>query len=83
LLRTAPANIILGGDFNCVLQKTDTTGHYNYGRALAELVHGFTLKGTWQADPARGVYTHYTPTGASRIDRIYTFHELFARKIGV
>jgi len=83
LLRTAPANIILGSDSNCVQQKTDPTGHYNYSRALDELVQGFTLKDTWQADPALSVYTHYTPTGASRIDRIYTSHEMFAMKIDV
>ena len=25
----------------------------------------------WAAPPERGVYTHYTPTGAARLDRIY------------
>jgi len=29
ILRAALENIILGGDFNCVLDKSDTTGHFN------------------------------------------------------
>jgi len=27
ILRAASENIVLGGDFNCVLEKSDTTGH--------------------------------------------------------
>jgi exonuclease III len=44
LLRNAPENLLLGGDFNCVLQMADTTGHYTYGRALAELIQGYALR---------------------------------------
>jgi len=75
LLQKAP-----GGEFNCVLSKTDTTGHYKYSRALAELVHGFPLRDTWQAKTARRVYTHYSQTGATRIDRLYASQELLSRK---
>jgi exonuclease III len=28
LLRNTPTNILLGGDFNSVLEPADTTGHY-------------------------------------------------------
>lgn len=38
LLRNALENLLLDGDFNCVLEKADTTGHYTYSRALAELI---------------------------------------------
>jgi exonuclease III len=59
LLRDAPVNILLGGGFNCVLDRADTAGHYNYIRALAGLIKGFELKDVWQKHPARRVYTHY------------------------
>jgi exonuclease III len=67
LLRAAPAHMILGGDFNCVLDKRDTTGHFNYSCSLTELVQGFTLRNAWAADPAIHAFTH---TGATRIDRL-------------
>jgi hypothetical protein len=37
----------------------------------------------WQADPSWKIFTHYSPTGALRIDRIYTTKELNAKKVGV
>ena len=37
----------------------------------------------WEATQPRNVYTHYTPTGASRIDRIYVTENLIIRKQGV
>ena len=61
LLRDTAENIILGGDFNCVLEKTDSTGIYNYSQALAEQVRGFKLQDSWQGDPSRKVYTHIIP----------------------
>jgi hypothetical protein len=38
LLRAMPTTMILGGDFNCVLSKTDCKGHLNYIRALNPIV---------------------------------------------
>jgi len=70
-LRDAPVNILLGGGFNCVLDTADTTGHYNYSRALAGLVQGFELQDVWQKHSAGRVYTHYLPNGPTRIDRFY------------
>jgi len=43
LLRACPSNIIVGGDFNCVLNQTDSTGHFNYSKALNGLVRRFVL----------------------------------------
>jgi hypothetical protein len=37
----------------------------------------------WQADPSQQIFTHYSPTGASRKDRIYTTKKLSANTIGV
>jgi hypothetical protein len=47
----------VGGDFNCVIAKTDFTGHFNYSRALKEL--GFDLVDMWAVATERGIYTHY------------------------
>ena len=82
LLQAASHNVILGGDFNCVLQPVDTTGPFLTSRALMEIVRGLALADTWTQDPLRPRYTHYSPNGATRIDRIYTSHTLLERKTG-
>ena len=40
LLTGETGYIIMGGDCNCILEASDTTGGFTYSRALAELVHG-------------------------------------------
>ena len=74
---------ILGGDFNCILEKTDSTGIHNYGQALAELIQGFKLQDSWQGNPSRKAYIHYSASGATRIDRIYLSQEMFTRKLSM
>jgi exonuclease III len=74
--------IILAGDFNCVLSPSDATGQKNYSRALDKLVTGLKLHDTGEQNPVRTSYTHYTPRGASRIDRIYISNNLQQRKQG-
>jgi len=83
LLPADLSDIILAGDFNCLISNTGCTGQKNYSRALASVVRGFNLTGVWEANPLRHIYTHYTPTGASRIDRIYATKNLKPRKQGV
>jgi endonuclease/exonuclease/phosphatase family metal-dependent hydrolase len=83
LLRALPLSMIIGGDFNCVLSKTDGKGHFNYNRTLDNLVRGFGLMDTWATAPERGVFTHYTQQGATRLDRIYVTQNLRGRKVGV
>ena len=62
LLRDAPENVILSGDFKRIRKKkTDSTGIYNYSQALAELVRSFKLQDSWQGDPLRKAYTHIIP----------------------
>ena len=72
--------MILAGDFNCVLTNDDCTGQRNYSRTLARLIHG--LVDVWETTPTRTAYTHYTATGASRIDRIYVTRDLRMREQG-
>jgi len=50
---------------------------------LDNVVRGLHLTDAWEATPHRKVYTHYTPTGYSRIDRIYVTENLKRRKDGV
>jgi endonuclease/exonuclease/phosphatase family metal-dependent hydrolase len=82
LLEGSPSSMIMGGDFNCILNKSDTTGYFNYSKALDGLVRELGLQDMWQADPSSKIFTH-SPTDASRIDLIYTTKELSANKIGV
>jgi len=74
--------MIVGGDFKCAITKTDLTSNFNYSRALNELVHVFDLVDMWATAPERGVYTHYTLQGASRLDRIYMSRNLSGKKCG-
>jgi len=72
----------IGGDFNCVIT-SDTTGHYNHSRAVAELIHGFALKDTWKQNPTKPIYTHHSISGATRNYRIHTTQELLEKKLGI
>ena len=74
--------MIVGGYFNCVLARTDVTDHLNYSLTLNELVQVFDLVDMWATAPKRGVYTHYTRHGVSRLDRIYVSRNLSGRKCG-
>jgi len=43
-LRASPSNMIVGGDFNYVLNQTDSTEHFNYSKAPDGIVGGFELQ---------------------------------------
>ena len=75
--------MIVGGVFNCILNQKDSTGHFNYSRALDGLVHGIELRDMWQSDPPEKGYTHYSLMGATRIDRICTTKDMSTKKVGV
>ena len=66
LVQVIPTTVIVGGDFNCIFAKMDSTGHFNYSRALNELVRGFDLVDMWASAHERGIYKHYTRQGARR-----------------
>jgi len=83
LLRSLPSTMILGGDFNCVLSKADCTGNLNFSKALNKLVRGLELTEISARAHPRAIYTHYTPHGAARLDRLYVSPSLRNRKIGV
>ena len=60
-----------------------TTGHFRNSCALAYLVHRLALKDTWQQNPVKPTFTHYSPSGATRRDRLYMSQEMMAKKQGI
>jgi exonuclease III len=40
LLEMASEDLLLGGDFNCVMDAGDSTGHGSYSRSISTLIHG-------------------------------------------
>jgi hypothetical protein len=83
LLYAATQGVLLGGNFNCVLQPSDTTGTFTTSRAFTEVIRGLALSDAWSQDPQRPVYTHFSTTGATRIGRFYITQDLLARKTGI
>jgi hypothetical protein len=75
--------MIIGGDFNCVLAKSDATGHFNFSRALNTLISGYDLVDMLATATGRGVYTHYTRPEKARLYRIYATRQLSRRKYGI
>jgi len=55
----------------------------NNSKTLEKLVHGLSLQDACDSQQLRHKYTYYTPTGASRIDRVYITESLHMRKQGV
>ena len=83
LLQTGHGEIIIGSDFNCVLDPADTSGHFHTSRALTEMIREPHLTDTWKQDQTRSTYTHYSNTGASRIVRIYIYRNIESRITGI
>ena len=65
------------------MAQSDATGHNNYSRALANMVRGLNRNDAWNAHTAKTTYTHYTPKGASRLDRMYIGNNMKSKKIGI
>ena len=76
-------SVLLGGDFNCVLHTTATTGPFTTSRGLSEVVRVLALLDAWSQYPQRPTYTHFSPTGGTRIDRFYVTQVLLLRKTGI
>ena len=61
----------MADDFNCVQTDDDCTGHRYSSTALEKLTRGLHLEDIWDTMLNAHAYTHYTPTSATRLDRIY------------
>jgi exonuclease III len=82
LLPTYGNDMILAGDFNCVLSRCDTTGQGNHSRALEQIICGYKLTDVWDMQAAKHGHTHYTGKGATRLDRIYVSRDILENKLG-
>jgi len=80
LLPATQTDVILAGNFNCVLSHSDATGQRNYSRALDNLVTGLGFYVVGGTTSTRPMFTHYTPTGTSRLDLIYSSPTLQRKK---
>jgi len=82
LFHDGPTDLLIGGDFNCVLHPSDTTGHFQPSRALSEMIRGLELHDACKQNPSRPTYTYYSPHGATRLDRFYITSEIQQKKWG-
>jgi len=73
----------MAGDFNCTLEKGDSTGALNHCRALTELLRGIELRDARNRSAERPGYTHYSVKGALHLDHIYVTKYLSRRKQGI
>lgn len=72
LLPNARSNLIIGGDFNCVLRKEDQTPNFNACGELEVLINELSLVDSWAYfHPQSLRYTYVTRDSASRLDRLY------------
>jgi hypothetical protein len=63
LLPTTRTDLIIAGDFNCVLSQSDTTGQKNYSRAIDNIIRGYDLNGVWDTYGKKYLYALYTERG--------------------
>jgi len=82
LLPLSPIQLIVAGDFNCVLNNKNCTGQRTSSQALQRLTNGLKLKDPWDPNINPYGFTHYTATGATRIDRMYLSEDLIRHKQG-
>ncbi|KAJ4437704.1 hypothetical protein ANN_17849 [Periplaneta americana] len=71
-LRHRYNQLILGGDWNCVLQAKDQSGSYNPSPVLKTLVTDLKLVDTWENKHGNNVtFTFHRQNSVSRLDRFY------------
>jgi hypothetical protein len=79
LTRHAPYNWIAGGDFNCGLFPLDCSNEFRPHRIPESLLMYCRLNDTLTNTPTRRLYTHYTQTTATRLDRIHTALDMLSQ----
>lgn len=76
-LREATEHVVLGGDFNSVVDARDSTGNSNYSASLRHTLQHLQLVDVWAAlRRSQSGYTYITHNSASRIDRLYVSRSL-------
>ncbi len=76
-LRNITDYLIIGGDFNSVINERDSTGNSNYSFALKTTTQNLQLLDTWEVrNGTRVEYTFVRPGVGARLDRIYVSKNL-------
>ena len=72
-------NIVLGGDWNCILSPSDTSRPENTSpsKILKNILNTFRFKDIFHAKKSKPEYTFYKNNYAARLDRIYV-NKLFS-----
>jgi exonuclease III len=83
LWKSGCSQVVVGGDFNCVLHPADVQGHFSTSIPLRDLVQGYGLRDAWTQNVSSPSFTHFHANGASRIDRFYMTAEMCGRKTGI
>lgn len=77
LLRQNPVTVLIGGDFNSVINRKDQTPNFNYSKELHDLIKNMKYQDAWEVKfPTLVKFTHFTSTSSSRIDRIYVSEDI-------
>jgi hypothetical protein len=77
LIPPTPTEMILAGDFKCIVNSMDSTGTNNCSRALQNLISQLDLHDSWTPTEEQYGYTYYGYRTAPRLDRIYLTTELY------
>lgn len=76
-LQNSAEHIILGGDFNSVIDAKDATGSSNFSLSFKQIVDNVHLSDTWNCLHRNMIaYSFIRPNSASRLDRIYISRSL-------
>jgi hypothetical protein len=71
----------MGGDFNCAHSPLDFTNDFRPCKTLEVLIQNYRMKESWTNTPTGRLYTHYTPTCALIIDRVFISSDTIPYKI--
>jgi len=55
LIQHTPTEMIMAGDFNCVISSLHCTGHRNSSRTLESIIQGLRLVDVWDATVNRQI----------------------------
>jgi endonuclease/exonuclease/phosphatase family metal-dependent hydrolase len=83
LLPTTECELLLAGDFNCIIRKDESSVNRNISSSLEQLIRGFQLHDAWEQKAENRGFTYHTITGASRLDRIYISQGMKEHKKGI
>jgi hypothetical protein len=84
LLPATRAELLLAGDFSCILNTIYRTGNAPRSKCLERIFKELELRHVWDVSKALHGFTHYVPLSATRLNRIYvTGNLVYIRKRGV